>query len=150
MRGWWSVLLLVVVVMLSAGLAQTKQGHVLLQDAGLYEAPTTYTELAFTRPGNLPSQLSSSNAPIGVSFTIHNVSGAARTYRWSIALVRAGQGHVKAAGVITEAAQGRSTVARTVLMTCVGGRLQVVVRLASPAESINFWATCPAQMRRNG
>ena len=140
--------MLMALVMLSAGFAQTRQGHALLQGVGLYEAPTSYSELAFTAPGNLPRQLKSEHAPIGVSFGIHNVSGSSRTYRWSIVLARSGQSHVKASGVVSVPAQGRVTVARTVAMACAGGRLQVVVRLASPAESIDFWATCPAQSRR--
>lgn len=148
MRRWWGALVLAALIVLSAGLAQTGQGHALLQDAGLYEAPASYTELAFTAPRNLPSQLRSDRAPIGVSFRIHNVSMTSRTYSWSIALARSGRSHVGVSGVVTVPGQGWATVARTVTITCVGGRVQVVVRLAGPAESIDFWATCPAQTRR--
>ena len=147
MRARWNLLLLVALVVLCAGLAQTGRGHALLRDAGLYEEPSSYTELAFTTPGALASALPSSNSPIAVSFGIHNVAGPARAYHWSIVLAKAGQSHVKASGVVTVPAQGRATVARSVAMTCVGGRLQVMVRLASPAESVDFWVTCPARGR---
>lgn len=146
MRG---LVLLVGLVAACAGLAQTGQGHVLLSDAGLYKQPASYTELAFTTPGDLPSKLPSPNSPISVSFSIHNVSAAARAYQWSVVLTRAGQSHAKASGAVTAPAQGRVTVAKSVAMTCAGGRLQVQVRLASPAESLNFWVTCPAASPRS-
>lgn len=141
MRG---VILLVVLVALCAGLAQTSPGHALLLDVGLYEQPASYTELSFTAPGDLPSALAKPTSPIDVSFSIHNVSGAARAYQWSVVLAKSGQSHVKATGTATAPAQGRVTVTKSVAMACVGGQEQVLVRLASPAESVNFWVTCPA------
>lgn len=147
MRSWWSALVLVVLVASSAGLAQTRQGHALLQDTGLFKVPTSYTELAFTDPRSLPSKLRSKRAPINVSFAVHNVSGSLRTYQWSIVLVRSGRSHVKASGAVNVPAQGNVTVTRTVAMACVGGRLQVVVRLVSSAEYIDFWARCPSPIR---
>ena len=142
-----SLVLVVALLLLCVGLAQTSQGHVLLGDAGLYEPPASYTELTFTTPGDLPSTLPSSNSPIDVSFNIHNVSGAARSYQWSVVLTKTSQSHVKASGTVTAPAQGRVTVAKSVAMACVGGRLQVLVRLASPAESVDFWVTCPASAK---
>jgi hypothetical protein len=142
-----SLVLVVASVLLCVSLAQTSQGHVLLSDVGLYEQPASYTELTFTTPGDLPSTLPSANSPIDVSFGIHNVSGTARAYQWSIALTKASQSHVKASGTVTAPPQGRVTVTKSVAMACVGGRLQVLVRLASPAQSIDFWVTCPATVR---
>jgi hypothetical protein len=142
-----SLVLVVALILLCVSLAQTSQGHVLLSDVGLYEQPASYAELTFTNPGDLPSALPSANSPIDVSFGIHNVSGAARAYQWSIVLTKASQSHVKASGTVTAPAQGRVTVTKSVAMACVGGRLQVLVRLASPAESISFWVTCPATVR---
>jgi hypothetical protein len=143
-----SLVLLVVLVLLCAGFAQTSQGHVLLGDVGLYEQPASYAELTFTTPSDLPSALPKPNSPIDVSFSIHNVSGAARAYQWSIVLAKSGQSHVKASGSATAPPQGRVTVTKSVEMVCVGGRLQVLVRLASPAESVDFWVTCPATVQR--
>lgn len=147
MRSWWSAFVLVALVVVGAGLAQTRQGHVLLSDAGLYKVPTSYTELAFTAPDSIPDQLKSQRVPLGLSFWIHNASGSPRNYRWSIVTMRAGKSHVEATGVASTPGQGRVTVARTVVLACVGGRIQVVVRLAAPAESIDFWATCPPRVR---
>jgi len=147
MKRWWSAIALMVLLLVGAGVAQTGEGHVLLQDAGLVQGPSSYTELAFTDPGSLPSQLTSSSAPINVSFGIHNSSGSSRTYQWSIVLVHSGHSDVKASGAISTSVQGTAAVAKTVTAACVGGRLQVAVRLASPAESIAFWVTCPSPSR---
>lgn len=145
-----SLVLVIALVALCAGLAQTRQGHVLLSDAGLYKPPASYTELTFTTPSELPSTLSSPNSPINVSFSIHNAAGAARAYQWSVVLTKAGQkSHVKASGTTTVPAQERVTVTKSVAMTCVGGRLQVLVRLASPDESVDFWVTCSSNAKRS-
>ena len=143
MRSRWYLLLLIAAVMACASLAQTRQGHTLLGAAGLYEEPATYTELAFSTPDELPNTLPKSNASVKVSFGIHNVSGSVRSYNWSIALVRSGVSQVKASGAALTAAQGRTTITKSVMAACDGGRVQVVVHLASPAESISFWMTCP-------
>jgi hypothetical protein len=141
-RKWWSTLAILVVVLAGVGLAQTSPGHVLLRDAGLFQVPPRYTELAFTSPQTLPTQLTSKRAAIPVSFAIHNVSGTQRSYRWSIELVRSGRRELKAAGVVSAPAQGRETIARLVRTSCAGGRLEVVASLAAPAESVHFWLTC--------
>jgi hypothetical protein len=143
MKGHWQLLTLVAVVLVCAGLAQTQQGHVLLRNVGLYETPATYTELTFSEPGDLPTTVARPSSNVKVSFGIHNVSDTARSYAWSIALVHAGKSQVKASGSAQTPAQGRTAVARPVVVACVGGRVQVVVRLASPAESISYWMTCP-------
>jgi hypothetical protein len=142
MMNKWSVLVLAALVVASAGLAQTSAGHGLLRDIGLSQTPASYTELAFTDPQALPTQLGSEHAAINMSFGIHNVSDSSRTYRWSIELVRSGRSSLKAAGVVSTPAYGRATVDKTVTTSCAGGRLEVVADLASPAESIDLWLTC--------
>src|SRR5580704_9988359 len=134
MRRHWPTLLLGALALVCAALAQTTQGHVLLRDAALYETPATYTELTFSTPGKLPTALAKPSASVPVAFGIHNVSGAPRDYSWSIALVRAGKSQVKATGAVLTPAQGRTAVSRSVVAACPSGRLEVVVRLASPAE----------------
>lgn len=141
------LILVLALVMLCAGLAQTSPGHALLADAGLYAQPASYTELTFTTPGDLPSALPSANSSVDVAFTIHNVSAASRVYQWSVALAEGGRSHVMAAGTAGVAAQGRVAVTRRVPAQCAGGRLQVLVRLARPAESANFWVACPASVQ---
>ena len=142
MRGRWISVLIVVLMVIGICLAQTRPGHAVLRDAGLFQVPSSYTELAFTAPASLPSQLKSKKARIKVSFGIHNVSGSSQMYRWSIIMVRSGQSHLKASGDVSAIAHGRATIAKTVAIACIGGRLQVIVKLASPAESIDFWAAC--------
>lgn len=150
MRGRWSLLLLVALVVICAGLAQTSRGHALLGDAGLYKVPASYTELAFTDSGALPDTLTSAKGVEGqakgqipVSFSVHNVSGSSRAYQWSIT-VTGGKSQVKAAGTVGVPAQGKATVTKSVTVACgTGPSLRVAVRLASPAESIDFLVSCP-------
>lgn len=150
MRNRWPLLLLAAAVMACAGLAQTRPGHALLGTAGLYQKPAAYTELAFTRPDALPSTLTKAKPSVKVSFGIHNVSDSARSYHWSIALVRSGASGVKASGTALTSAQGRTVITKSVVAACVGGRVQVVVRLASPKQSIGFWMTCPPVRGKTG
>jgi hypothetical protein len=145
-RGWWSALALLVLVVASAGLAQTSSGQGLLRDVGFSRAPS-FTALAFTRPQNLPTKLTSEHASISVSFGIRNVSGSSHTYRWSIATLPSDQKQPKAAGVVRLLPQGYATVAKSFPLACVQRRLQIVVRLTSPAESIDFWVACPSHGR---
>jgi hypothetical protein len=142
MQKVWSSVALVGAVMVAAGLAQTRPGHAFLQRAGLFQVPSSYTELAFAHPQSLPQRLTSRQMSLNVSFVIHNVSPAQRGYRWTILLVRDGRAHPEAAGTVQIPAAGRADVTRTVTRTCVGGGVRLVVRLAVPAESIDFLATC--------
>jgi hypothetical protein len=119
-------------------------GHTLLQGLGLFEAETPLTELAFSNPQDLPSELTSDHPSIDVSFRIRNVSLSSHTYQWSIVLVRSGRSYLAATGAKTIPGLGHATVNKTLVTTCAGGRLQVRAQLAAPAESIDFWVTCPA------
>jgi hypothetical protein len=143
MRGRWSLFALIALVVICAGGAQTSQGHALLRDAGLYKVPASYTELAFTNSDALPDA-PTAKGQVPVSFSIHNVSGSSSAYQWSIAVVRAGKSQVKATGTVGVPVQGTATVSKTVTEACgTAPNLEVVVRLASPAESIDFFVTCP-------
>jgi hypothetical protein len=143
-----NVVALLALVVLCVGLAQTGPGHSVLSGMGLYQPPASYTELTLAAPDNLPSALPSVGSPVNVAFDIHNVSGAARVYQWSIALAKNGHNaSQKASGTVTAPAQGRIAVRRSVAASCTGGRLQVQVRLARPAESVEFWVTCAAASR---
>jgi hypothetical protein len=141
MRRGWSGLVLAGLVA-AVGVAQTGPGHAVLRSAGLFEAPPPYTALAFTHPQTLPAQLASRHASVGVSFEIRNASAAARSYHWSILVARSGRSRVAASGLSRVPPGGRGTVTRAVPVSCAGGRLRVVARLAEPAESIGFWAEC--------
>ena len=144
MRGRWGGVVLVALVLIFAALAQSQPGHGVLRDLGLYKSPDAYTELTFTAPDGLPNAIAKKTSKVSVSFDIHNVSVSPRGYQWSIAVVAAGKSQVKASGSATVGAHGRTTVTPSVRVTCTGTQVEVVVALASPAESINFRATCPA------
>lgn len=139
----WGPVALIAAAVAVTGLAQTAAGHSLLRRAGLFQPPTSYTELAFSHPESLPAQLASPRTPIDVGFGIHNASQSPRTYHWSIVLVRQGRTRIKAAGVAQVAPQGRVTVDRSVTAQCIGGGVRVEVRLAAPRESIAFLTACP-------
>jgi hypothetical protein len=145
LKGRWGLLLLVIGVLLCTGVAQTSPGHAVLRSMGLFETPASYTELAFTNAASVEEAfLSKTKAPITVSFGIHNASGAGRSYQWSIESVfHNGKSQVNASGAVSVPAQGHATVSKKVTLSCPAGRDQVEVKLASPAESLNFWLSCP-------
>jgi len=145
LKGRWGLLLLMIGVLLCTGVAQTSPGHAVLRDMGLFETPASYTELAFTNAASVEEAfLGKTKAPITVSFSIHNVTGAARAYQWSIETVlHTGKTQVNASGAVSVPVQGRVTVSKKVTLSCPAGRDEVVVKLASPAESLNFWLSCP-------
>ncbi len=145
----WSWIALVALISLAAGAAQTSPGRSLLQKAGLASAPASYTTLSFAHPQALPARLRSVVAAIHVSFVIHNASGssAPRVYHWAIMLSHAGASLYGAVGQTRVPSGAGTTVNTTVLAVCTGGRLRLAVRLARPAESIDFWTACRT---RNG
>ena len=146
----WILLSVAILVIAAVGLAQTRAGRGILVRAGLLDPPATYTALAFTDPQALPLQLASGRAAIDVSFVIKNVSPSGKAYQWSISVVRNQRSRDVTAGSVMAAAGGQATVTRTVTTSCVGGRVQVVIRLAAPRESIDFWSTCVAKSGSHG
>lgn len=129
------------VVALMAGLLQTGNGYSFLQKIGFSGAAASYTSLAFTDPQSLPTHLSRS-IRMRLSFDVTNTSAGPRGYHWSLMLQRAGRDKRLAAGEINVPAGNRLTVARTVRASCTKGRARMIVRLAAPAESIDFWMDC--------
>jgi hypothetical protein len=139
--GWPAAVVLVAALILAVGMGQTRAGHAVLRAAGLYSAPGGYTSLAFLDPRSpLPSQ---ATAKLSVSFAIQNADSSRRDYQWSVSLVQAGRTRHAAAGRATVASGREAAITRTVALACVAGRVQVVVRLARPAEAIDAWTTCP-------
>jgi hypothetical protein len=64
---YWGIAALAGAVILATGIGQTSLGHTILQKAGVAGEPPSYTSLAFTHPGSLPTQLGPKPANIGVS-----------------------------------------------------------------------------------
>ena len=141
-RGLTALAVAAGLVVAVVGLAQTSPGHSLLREVGLYAEPATYTALAFTNPQSLPSHLSAAPAQVAVSFAVSNVSPDPHRYSWSIVLEAAGQTSRVAVGEVGVPAHGHATVTRTVTASCPGGQAVMAVRLAAPAESIDFRAAC--------
>jgi hypothetical protein len=138
----WSAAALVAVALAGAGLAQTGTGHSVLRHAGLFQPPASYTALSFADPGQFPQQLYSRKALLDASFVIRNVTAAGHSYHWQIVDWHRGQERRLASGQTAVDSGGQATVARQVLTSCVGARLELVVRLTAPRESVTYWTTC--------
>ena len=144
MAGRWGLVALVAAAAAAATFAQSSSGREALRSTGLLEKPTSYTSLAFQNPRFLVEQLASKRASVGVSFVIHNVGGISREYQWSVLLVENGHARRVAIGD-AQVVPGRSTaITRSEEIACVGKRVQVVVKLATPPEVIDAWIACPS------
>jgi hypothetical protein len=151
------VVTLVSAVVLTAGVAQTNFGHELLGKVGLFEEPTNYTSLAFLHPQALPEKLSSQQATVGVSFLIQNNGGIQRDYQWSVLLVQGRRTRPVATGSVSLASGHGAAITRDARIFCTQGQVQIVVRLARLAESIDAWTACssvrdkfpPANVKRS-
>jgi len=136
------LLTLLGVLALLTGLAQTPPGHSVLRDTGLVGSPATYTSLYFTDPAGLPSTVPSGHVALTVSFSVHNSSSASDSYQWTIQVVHGSQRTQAARGTLTVPPGGTRPQNSDLDTLCPSGDLEVVVRLASPAESIDFRAAC--------
>jgi hypothetical protein len=142
MLRWRGLAALAAAAVLAAGVGQTGAGHAILRSAGLLSEPSGYTSLAFTDPQALPEQLAAKRTDVGISFVVRNSTPASHDYQWSVVLV-AGQQTRRLAGGTVRVAPGRAAViARSASISCSRGRVQMVVGLARPAESIDAWAAC--------
>jgi hypothetical protein len=133
---------IVAVLLFALSLAQTAAGRSVLRAAGLYRGSSAYTSLAFSNPQSLPPRLSTTHTKLAVSFVIGNVSTTPHRYQWSVFLNHGGHASRLAAGGTQVPSGGSATVSRRVTVSCSSGRARVVVKLADPAESIDFWAAC--------
>jgi hypothetical protein len=132
------------IILVVGVLSQTPPGRDGLRSAGVLGTPAAYTELAFTAPAELPQQLVATNVTKVPAFEIHNVTGAARRYRWSVTLNSAGGAVRSAAGQASVAAGHSATLSPSVRVECRPGPLTVTVSLATGGESIRFRADCLA------
>jgi hypothetical protein len=130
------------VLALLVGLAQTPPGHSVLRDTGLVGSPSSYTSLYFSDPGGLPSTVPSGHVALPVSFSVHNASSSSSSYQWTIQVVHGGRLTRAATGTLTVPPGGTTPENSQVAAFCQSGELLVVVRLAAPAQSIDFRAAC--------
>lgn len=131
----------------AASLAQTPAGHMVLRRAGVGTTPPAYTALSFAKPQSLPERLPSPRTSLRVPFTLHNDSSGTRSYQWSLTAARIGNGGSLTARpvsrTITLLPGATVTLDPALPLVCHGGQIRVMVRLASPAESIDFLSLCP-------
>jgi hypothetical protein len=147
MAIWRGAIALVALVGLAAVVGQTRIGHDALRKSGLLESPTSYTSLAFVEPQDLIENLASNPQLVSFPFVIHNASSASQSYEWSLLLVRKGHSRVVAAGEVRVTSGGGATITRSTEISCAGGQVQVIVKIASPVESIHAWMACVAPSR---
>jgi len=129
--------------MLLAGIAQADIGHTMLAKAGLFERPANYTSLAFAQPQTMPEQLTSQQEDVDISFKISNVGEPYHSYQWSMELVQTGHTRRIVTGGANVAPGKGVIVAKTAKISCPQGKVQVIVSLVHPAESIYAWIACP-------
>jgi hypothetical protein len=143
-RRRWPYVLLLMIVLAAGVVFQTPAGRDVLRSAGVLGTPAAYTELAFTAPDDLPQQLVAANVTKIPAFEIHNVTGTAHRYRWSVT-VSSASGAMQAAAGETPVAVGHvATLAPSARVECRPGPLTVTVQLATSGESISFRADCLA------
>jgi hypothetical protein len=136
-----ALVLLSVVLIVLALAAQTAAGKSLLRHAGLIGGRESYTALAFDNPRNLPADLRG-NPQLRVGFTLRNVEGGPRTYRWTIVSQTKRGSRKRASGSVSAADGELAHAGARIRIPCSGDRVRVSVRLAEPAESIGFWTHC--------
>ena len=142
MMRWREVAALLVIVAVAAGIAQTGFGQGLLRGAGLFKGSSNYTALAFLHPQRLPGQLKSKLAKVNISFVIRNATSIPHYYHWSIFLVGTSGSRQAGTGIVRIASGRGAAIKRSVGISCVRGRVRIVVRIARPAESIGAWMAC--------
>jgi hypothetical protein len=128
----------VIIVVLGTFLAGTPLVHAQLENLKLLPQPEHYTELYFNDPSALPSTVPL--ASIAFSFTIHNVTGQAMVYPYTVSLVTSPTTtEVISSG--SEQVNAGQTVAVpavvSVSKTVKSG--EVVVTLVNQKQSIDFW-----------
>jgi hypothetical protein len=139
---WRGLVGLVGAVVLAAAIGQTAAGHAILRSAGLFEEPASYTTLAFVHPQSLPEQLRSRRMKVALSFVINNVGGSSHDYQWSVRLVQGYATRRLAAGSVAIASAHAAEIARTADISCARGKVQIIISLARPDESIDAIMSC--------
>jgi osmotically-inducible protein OsmY len=135
-------LVLGAIIVLAAGLGQTSTGHAVLQKAGLFEKPASYTALSFKNPQSLPRQLDSQRTDVRISFEIQNTSSVPQDYQWTVQLDQGALTYRAATGNAHLGSARAVVIARDVQISCTQGLVRMIVSLARPAEFIDSWAAC--------
>jgi hypothetical protein len=146
-KGRIPLIVALLLVVAAASLAQTPTGHAMLRQAGLEAPAPAYTALSFARPQSLPGRLTARRTTVRVPFTVRNDSSGIRSYRYSLTASRAGnEGSLTARPVsrtITVVPGASITLDPALSLVCDTGQIRITIRLAQPAESIDFLTRCP-------
>jgi hypothetical protein len=148
--GAVATILILLLVLGAAALAQTSRGKKILRQVGISAPSRHYTALSFSDPSGLPAPDQPGPSQQSVSFTIHNAGVNRLSYEWRIAV---GSAVPAASGSITVPAGQSTTVGRRVRLPCSTGgsagrsarrltRVRIEVSLSRPAESISYWTGC--------
>src|SRR3954451_24931768 len=132
--------MLAALVVAAAVVAQTAAGRSLLRDAGLTSPGEHYTELAFARPAQLPKELPRGRSELRVPFTLHNVEGGRREYRWTLTAQRDHRTPARLDSGVERLAPGERAYVRTRgRIDCGGGRTRIELRLppGRPARGLS-------------
>ena len=143
--------LILLVFLAAAGLAQSDPGRRLLGSVGLAASAERYTELYFASPsalgavGSTPPERAGRR---GVSFVISNHEQAGRTYEWTI---RSSMGTRALHGKVWVPRGASALVTAKLVLVCgrrensaAARQVQMRVSLANPSESIDYWTQCNA------
>ena len=141
--------LILLVFLAAAGLAQSDPGRRLLGSVGLAASAERYTELYFASPSALGAVgTARARGRRGVSFVISNHEQAGRTYEWTI---RSSMGARALHGKVWVPRGASALVTAKLVLVCgrrensAGARqVQMRVSLANPSESIDYWTQCNA------
>jgi hypothetical protein len=113
-----------------------------MRATGLEKAAQPYTALYFTDPGGLRTRIPLGHVAFVVAFTVQNETQTTNTYNWTVELVDGKRTTRAAAGQqIMRGGIGEPLTA-SIVGLCQSGLLEVVVSLASPAESIHYTVPC--------
>lgn len=142
--GNWRLAALAVGILTIVALAQTPLGRTAMNWTGVAKPPVAYSELYFTNSSTWPSQIPPGHFLLPVSFAVHNATQATKAYHWTIQTVTQTKVVRVVSGQFSLPAGARTVTQQLVTGTCVKSSLQVVVGLASPAESIVLRTACRA------
>jgi hypothetical protein len=146
----------------AVAVAQTTTGARVTHSAGLSAPAEPYTALSFTDPtaiGNLDQWPHPGTALVPVEFSLSNHEGRSMSYRWTITVAA----NIRDTGDTVVPRGSAADVSRRVRVRCASvtssasprrhgragassspAQVQVVVSLAQPQHSIDYWVQCHA------
>lgn len=131
--------LIIVLILVAVGLAQTSTGQSVLRSLGLTARHSGFTALYFPYAAELPAAKSGRRGHQQVVFVISNREGRRMSYDWRVSV--SGQG-VRLIGTDALPPGHDVRISQRLALRCPAGRKRVTVSLISPAQSIGYWVRC--------